>query len=284
MKNFGIFINPDLNSHQDIFELLKQFHQRDGIKFYRFEQQKEYIPDYFCDTNLEEAKHLDYILVFGGDGTILRAVDLSLKTDAPLLGINFGKLGFLSESNLKELEQSISDLCAGKFKVQPRMLLKVSIKRKSEIIYSSLILNDAVIYRGEVSRLIDIKYSCNHRFVMETRCDGIIIATPTGSTAYNLSAGGPIISPLMDAIVVTPLNPHVLTVRPIVFSKDDKLRFTITQTENSSILHLDGQNSHNLQKGDIVIIKAAAQKVNFIKLSNKTFFSILRKKFHLGRK
>ncbi|MCK4956913.1 MAG: NAD(+)/NADH kinase, partial [Candidatus Cloacimonetes bacterium] len=146
------------------------------------------------------------------------------------------------------------------------------------------VLNDAVIYRGEVSRLINIKYSCNNRFVMETRCDGVIIATPTGSTAYNLSAGGPIISPLMEAMVVTPLNPHVLTVRPIVFSANDILRFTITQTENESILNLDGRKSHDLKKGDVVIIKSALRKVNFIKLNNNTFFSILRKKFHLGRK
>jgi len=282
MKNFGIFFNPQIESKEMIFDLLKQFHDYEGVKLYRFKKQ-DFMPDYFSSVDIEDARHLDYILVFGGDGTILRAIDYSLKCKAPILGINLGKLGFLSESNLSELKRSIRDLCAGKFKVQSRMLLKVSIKRNNELIYSSLVLNDAVIYRGEVSRLIDIKYSCNHRFVMETRCDGIVIATPTGSTAYNLSAGGPIISPLMEAIVVTPLNPHVLTVRPIVFSRKDKLRFTITQTENSSILHLDGKNSHNLEKGDVVIIKSADIKVDFIKLSNKTFFSILRKKFHLGR-
>ena len=119
---------------------------------------------------------------------------------------------------------------------------------------------------------------------METRCDGIVIATPTGSTAYNLSAGGPIISPWMETVVVTPLNPHVLTVRPIVFSHKDVLTFQIKQTENSSVLQLDGRKSHNIKKGDEIIIKSADKKVDFIKLSNKTFFSILRKKFHLGKK
>ncbi|MFO7895388.1 MAG: NAD(+)/NADH kinase [Candidatus Cloacimonadales bacterium] len=284
MKNFGIFVNPQIISQEKIFDLLKEFHVKEEVNFYRFVQQKDFVPDYFLDTDLASSQHLDYILVFGGDGTILRAIDFSIKSKAPLLGINLGKLGFLSESNLKDLKRSISDLCAGKFKIQSRMLLQVSIKRGSEIIYSSVVLNDAVIYRGEVSRLIDIRYSCNQRFVMETRCDGIIIATPTGSTAYNLSAGGPIISPLMDAMVVTPLNPHVLTVRPIVFAARDKLSFRVVQTEGSSILHLDGKNSHNLEKNDEIIIKSASQKVDFIKLSNKTFFSILRKKFHLGKK
>jgi NAD+ kinase len=284
MKNFGIFVNPQIVYQQKIFALLKEFHKKEGINFYRFEQQKDFVPDYFWDTSKDSASHLDYILVFGGDGTILRAMNFSIKSQAPLLGINLGKLGFLSESNLKDLKRSISDLCAGKFKIQSRMLLQTTIKRQAKTIFSSVVLNDAVIYRGEVSRLIDIRYYCNERFVMETRCDGIIISSPTGSTAYNLAAGGPIISPLMDAMVVTPLNPHVLTVRPIVFAAKDKLRFRVVHTEGNSILHLDGNNSHNLEKDDEIIIKAASQKVDFIKLSNKTFFSILRKKFHLGKK
>lgn len=283
MKNFGIFFNPNIENKEKIFDLLKQFHDKEGVKLYRFVEQ-DFMPEYFYKVKISNGEHLDYILVFGGDGTILHASEYSIKCKAPILGINLGKLGFLSESNLTELKRSISDLCSGKFKIQHRMLLKVSIKRKNEIIYSGLVLNDAVIYRGEVSRLINIKYFCNKRFVMETRCDGIVIATPTGSTAYNLSAGGPIISPWMEAIVVTPLNPHVLTVRPIVFSHKDVLTFQIKKTENNSVLQLDGRKSHNLEKGDEIIIKSAYKKVDFVKLSNKTFYSILRKKFHLGKK
>ena len=278
MKNFGIFFNPNIENKEKIIDLLKQFHDKEGVKLYRFTEQ-DFMPEYFYEVNMFNGKHLDYILVFGGDGTILHATEYSIECKAPLLGINLGKLGFLSESNLAELKRSINDLCSGKFKIQHRMLLNVSIKRKNKIIYSGLVLNDAVIYRGEVSRLINIKYFCNKRFVMETRCDGIVIATPTGSTAYNLSAGGPIISPWMETVVVTPLNPHVLTVRPIVFSHKDVLTFQIKQTENSSVLQLDGRKSHNIKKGDEIIIKSADKKVDFIKLSNKTFFSILRKNF-----
>ena len=284
MQNFGIFFNPHFLDKQPVFKLLKKLHKTKKLNLFKFPEQKDLLPD-FIDLIEEPSKSkLDCILSFGGDGTLLRASQYSLVTNAPLLGINLGKLGFLSESSITELEKSIDDLKKNKFKVQKRMLLKAVLKRKNKIIFSNLALNDAVIYKGETPKLIDIRFYSNRRFVVETRCDGIIVSTPTGSTAYSLSAGGPILSPVMEAIIVSPLNPHILSVRPMVFSPKDKLSFKIKTSNGESILQLDGRNIHMLHAEDEIIVTGASQKVSFIKLTNKTFYQILRKKLHMGKK
>ncbi|MBN2460844.1 MAG: NAD(+)/NADH kinase [Candidatus Cloacimonetes bacterium] len=284
MKNFGILFNPNYQEKERIFKLLQDLHRSKNLEFFKIPEQSEFLPKFIKTIDNMEKSKIDCILTFGGDGTFLRAINFSLKANAPLLGINLGQLGFLSESNLKELEKSIDDLKNNKFKIQERMLLRVQIKRDGKQVFLASALNDAVIHRGQAPKLIDIYISSNRRFVVETRCDGIIASTPTGSTAYNLSAGGPIISPLMEAIVLTPLNPHVLTVRPMVFSAADTIRFMIKQTQSECLLQMDGRNSYNLRNQDEVIVSSSPQKVKFIKLSNKTFFQILRKKFHLGQK
>ena len=283
MKNFGIFFNPHYKNKKPVFKRLRKLYETASINFFRFCDQENFYPEFInCVTELESEK-LECILVFGGDGTILNAVEFSLQYKAPLLGINIGKLGFLSESNFTELEKSIGDLKKNRYKIQKRMLLKVQLKRNKKIIFSGRALNDAVINKGVISKLIDIKISSNRRFVLETRCDGILAATPTGSTAYSLSAGGPILSPIMEAIVVAPLNPHVLSVRPMVYAASDKIKFKLVKGYENSILQLDGNNSSQMQDDDEVIVTSANEKVEFVKLSNKTFYQILRKKLHMGR-
>ena len=284
MQNFGIFFNPHFLDKQPVFKLLKKLHKTKKLNLFKFPEQKDILPDFIDLIEELSRSKLDCILSFGGDGTLLRAIHYSLTTNAPLLGINLGKLGFLSESNITELEKSIDDLKNNKFNIQKRMLLKTVLKRNNKVIFSNLALNDAVIYKGETPKLIDIRFYSNRRFVVETRCDGIIVSTPTGSTAYSLSAGGPILSPVMEAIVVSPLSPHVLSVRPMVFSSQDKLSFKMKTSNGESILQLDGCNSHMLQAEDEIIVTSATPKVNFIKLSNKTFYQILRKKLHMGKK
>jgi NAD+ kinase len=281
VKNFGIFFNPYLSESEQIFELLEKINQKKHINLYKTVSQKEILPDFI--KIVKQKQDLDYILVFGGDGTILRAVEFAVNHKAPILGINLGKLGFLTESSISEFFKSIEDVMNNKYSIQERMMLNIALRRNKEKIYSARALNDAVIYKGQEPTLIDIKIYCNDRFVLETRCDGVIAATPTGSTAYSLSAGGPILSQVMEAIVISPINPHILSVRPMVFSAKDKLRFVITRTLNETILNHDGQNSFTLNANDEVIITASSAKVSFIKLSNRTFFQILRKKLHMGK-
>lgn len=282
MEKFVVFFNPTYIDNNQIFDLLKTLHAKRRMSFYKFPEQNGFLPD-FIEEVTEETKP-DCILSFGGDGTFLRAVHFSLKEQTPLLGVNLGKLGFLADSSLDELEKSIDELKINKFKIQERLLLKAVVKRDGKVILTDLALNDAVIYKGQIPRLIDIKFTCNQRLVVDTRCDGIIVATPTGSTAYSLSAGGPLLSPVMEALIVAPLNPHILSVRPMVFSAKDKLEFVVQDSHEQGVLQLDGRNAIELLQGDEIIVTKASCKVKVIKLTNKTFFQILRKKFHMGRK
>jgi len=278
MKKFGIFLNPHNAEKEKIFNLLKDLHFKYHLNLISLCKKDVILPD-FISKNCDASP--DIILVFGGDGTILRAKSFSIKYNAPMLGINTGNLGFLSEIAPDELGKSIEYLLNGKYKVQSRMMLKVYVKRDKEKIPLDDALNDVVIYKGVTPKLIDISLYSNGRSVVETRCDGLILSTPTGSTAYSLSAGGPILSPIMDAIVAAPLNPHVLTVRPMVFSSKDVLSVKVNP---QSLIQIDGQNSFELKNGDKLFATASEKRVNFVKLGNRTFFQILRKKLHMGKK
>ena len=281
MNNFGILINPYHRDINSVMLLLEKLYRTKNVHFYRFQELDGKMPGFI--RKADDDVILDCILSFGGDGSFLRAMHYSLAKKAPLLGINIGKLGFLSDSSLRELEKSIDDLMNRRYKIQKRMLLKVFLKRDGKVIFSELALNDAVIYKGETPRLANIKITSNKRFVLATRCDGIIVCTPTGSTAYSLAAGGPLLSPVLDAIVMTPLNPHILSVRPMVFSAEDKLHFKVLELHFEGVLQLDGNNAAKLQSEDEIIVTAANRKVEIIKLTNKTFFQILRKKMHMGK-
>ncbi len=279
MKNFGLFVNPfDKDIGDKINHILKKLYQEHSVNFVALCKENNFPEFVQKDTD----KTIDIIIVFGGDGTILRAKEFAIKYNAPILGVNTGNLGFLSEITPEELERFIKSLIQNKYKIQSRMLLKVLVKREKKTIYSDgLALNDVVIYRGITPKLMDISIYSNKRSVVETRCDGLIISTPTGSTAYSLSAGGPILSPVMDAIVVAPLNPHVLTVRPMVFSSTDIISI---RTYKEGLLQIDGKNTMELKPDDIIVTTASDKRVNFVKLGNRTFYQILRKKLHMGKK
>ncbi|MDP8210800.1 MAG: NAD(+)/NADH kinase [Candidatus Stygibacter australis] len=281
MNNFLLYFNLYDDKFDNTCQKLQEIKENNTLNFYILEEQKEY-EKYF--PLLAQKNEIDCILVFGGDGTILRAVKYALLYRVPIMGINLGHLGFLSEISIEELEKSIKELKKGKYKILSRMMLKITIKGKDKKIINDLALNDAVISKGDKPKLINLKVYDDRRYVFSTRCDGIIAASPTGSTAYSLSAGGPIISPVMNAIVVVPITPHVLTVRPIVFPASSNISFVINEESETSLLQLDGQNRAQLYAGDRITITSAQQKVDFIKFSNRTFFKTLRTKMHMGKR
>lgn len=285
MKNFGLYVHPSYLRKENLFNLIHELQHEYDLRFFGFESQRNFISsvveNIISDTDIKF--RLDCILVFGGDGTILRAKQFALNTQAPILGINLGYLGFLSESTLADLKNSIKDLLKNKFKLQQRMLLSVQLKHKNNVVYQGLALNDAVVYKADSPRLIHIRIYSTGRFVLDTRCDGIIASTPTGSTAYSLSAGGPILTPVMKAIVVSPLNPHILSIRPMVFPSEDKLTFRVYGLDNPARLQIDGINVHEINENDELTVTSSKEHVNFIKLSNRTFYKILRNKLHLGK-
>ena len=198
-------------------------------------------------------------------------------------GVNLGYLGFLSEATLADLEKSIRDLIHKKYRLLSRMLIKCELRRNGKIEFSGLALNDAVIHKADTPRLIRVRIFSGGRFVFDTRCDGVVASTPTGSTAYSLAAGGPILAPDLRAIVLNPLNPHLLTIRSMVFSRRDSILMRVHGLEAPAALQLDGVTCSRLQENDEVLIRAAKEQVQFIKLSNRTFYQILRRKMNLGK-
>jgi len=294
MKSFAVYVNPAFADIKSIFVLLDRIREEEtahsggasSLRFYGDISQKDTLQGHVEMLNFISGKTtpvIDCILVFGGDGTILRAKELALKTDAPILGINLGYLGFLSESTLPEISRSIRDLVAGRYKILSRMLIQCTLKREGKILLQKKALNDAVIYKGENPGLINARIFAGGRYVFDARCDGMIVSTPTGSTAYSLSAGGPILAPQMKAMVLSPLNPHILSIRPMVFPADEKLSLKIHGLSQTAWLQIDGQNVSPIHDKDEINISASGQQVKFIKLSKRTFYRILRNKMHLGK-
>lgn len=281
MKKIGIYTNGLNQNREAITENLGSFKKKHDPELYAPEEIASFLPPFI--KPYKEKEVLDAVLVFGGDGTILGAVEFALKSSAPILGINMGKLGFLSDFSIAEFDKYIGNLINSEYRVFERMLLEALVRKNGKTLFHSYALNDAVINKGLVSKLIEIRLYCNGDFVVETRCDGMIASTPTGSTAYSLSAGGPILAPEMEALIVAPLCPHVLSVRPMVFPADAELRFKMTKAYSETMLQLDGKNVHSIVDGDNVIVRAAKKKVKFITLTGKNFYQTLRKKLHMGK-
>jgi NAD+ kinase len=284
MKNFAICINPDFSDRHSVFDLLQSLREGAQINFFSAYEHKDLLPGIINPLpDGDTTTHIDCILVFGGDGSILRAKQLALDTGAPILGINLGYLGFLSESTLPEIALSLENLKLGKYKLLHRMLINCRLKRNGRVVFQGLALNDAVIYKADSPGLIHVRIKASGRYVFDARCDGVVTCTPTGSTAYSLSAGGPILAPEMKAMVLSPLNPHILSLRPMVFPSTEKLAMKVYGLHETAMLSLDGVNSHVIKEGDEIVVTASERTVSFVKLSNRTFYQILRNKMHLGK-
>ncbi len=282
MTDFAIYVNPAYAEKARVFDLLKRLTAEYEIQFWGSLEQRDLLPTW-VETLGPSCQNIDCVLVFGGDGTILRAIDLAIHADAPILGVNLGYLGFLSEATLSDLERSVRDLIHKKYRLLSRMLIKCELRREGRIEFCGLALNDAVIHKADTPRLIRVRIFSGGRFVFDTRCDGVVASTPTGSTAYSLAAGGPILAPDLRAIVLNPLNPHLLSIRSMVFSSGDTILMRVHGLEAPAALQLDGVTCSRLQENDEVLIRAAKEQVQFIKLSNRTFYQILRRKMNLGK-
>ena len=275
MLKLGLLFKPGLKDKEKILKELELWKQELGYD----SQEISGRGDVALISDWQE--EIDFILCFGGDGTILHSVEYSIFHKAPVLGVNLGKLGFLSGTSLKDLKRSIFALINGKYKIENRMLLDLKVIRDKNIVFQGIALNDVVLFKGDYAKLVNLRLYSNRQFVYQARCDGMIISTPTGSTAYSLAAGGPIISPTLQSITVTPLNPQILTTRPMVFDKDDIIEIKLPQN-HQVYLQTDGNSRCDVRFNDKVIIKKAEQTVKFVKLNQETFYNILRKKLQIG--
>jgi NAD+ kinase len=220
---------------------------------------------------------VDVITVFGGDGTFLYAARLAGKSGVPLLGINLGSLGFLTEIKLEEMHSAFESLLGGHYQLEERVLVDVKVLRQEEQLAQYLALNDAVINKGALARIIELEVWVNSELVTITRADGLIISTPTGSTAYSMSAGGPIVYPTLGAFIITPICPHTLSNRPVVVP--DAAPVGVCLRHGSDVmLTVDGQVGMPLMQGDCVRFQKASSSLRIIQATGSTFFKLLREK------
>ena len=227
---------------------------------------------------------VDVILVFGGDGTFLGMARLACKHGTPILGINLGGLGFLTEVTVEELYPMMERIIQGNFEVEERQMLLTTIHRDKDTLGTYEVLNDVVINKGAVARIIDLAIYIDDSHVTTYKADGIILSTPTGSTAYSLSAGGPIVHPTIPVTIITPICPHTLTNRPLVVSSNMKVEIKVTTQEPDTYLTLDGQIGIRLNTGDIIEVQRTDTSVKLIKSPFRDFFTILKTKLMWGER
>jgi len=225
---------------------------------------------------------VDLIVVLGGDGTLLSAARLMVDFEVPLLGINLGSLGFLTEVPSDEMIPTLERVFADDIDIEKRLLLKASVERHGEVVASSYCLNDVVVSKGTLARMIRLHIHVDGQFMTGLRADGLIVATPTGSTAYCMSAGGPIVHPRNDVIVLTPISPHVLSNRPVILPGSAKIEIKLISEEDASMVTFDGQVGFSLRSGDVINVAAADNRLNLIVSPNRNYYEVLRTKLKWG--
>jgi NAD+ kinase len=229
------------------------------------------------------AAEADLIVVLGGDGTMISTARLIGDHDALVLGINYGSLGYLTEFRIEEMFSALESVLAGDFMVDSRVMLTAEHSRGDETLARGRVLNDVVINKAALARIIEIEVDLNGQFVNSFRADGLIVSTPTGSTAYNLSAGGPIIFPSMNAVVITPICPFTLTNRPIVVPDTAAIELCLLSDSEDVILTLDGQTGYTIRAQDRVRIRKSNTTFNLVEPPNRNYFDVLRNKLKWGR-
>lgn len=225
----------------------------------------------------------DLVVVLGGDGTLLSVARLLDNRSTPIIGVNLGGLGFLTEIGAKLCRHDLEKILAGDHEIEERMRLYASIYRGDQKVFCQPVLNDAVINKGALARIVDLKVLIDDRFLTHYRADGLIVATPTGSTAYNLSAGGPIVYPTNRAIILTPICPFTLTNRPIILPPDKSVQVRFGEPSQDVAITCDGQVGFELESNDRIVLTAAAQPLRLIKPPSADYFEILRTKLKWGQ-
>src|SRR5258705_613198 len=230
----------------------------------------------------EVAEQSQRLLVLGGDGTLLAADRVAAPRGIPILPINIGSLGFLTSFTIEEMYTSLEQVLAGRFSCSERVMLDVELHRDAEIIEHQIVVNEAVINKGALARMIDLQLTIDSDFVCRYRADGLIVATPTGSTAYSLSAGGPIVHPAVESWIITPICPHTLSDRPVVVRDSSSIEVHLSGDPESVLLTLDGQTGIPMQAADVVRMRRAAERLRLIQPAQKSYFEILRSKLKWG--
>jgi len=235
-------------------------------------------------ADLEEiGEQADLAVVLGGDGTMLNIARSLYIFGVPLVGINQGRLGFLTDVSVDTMLETMGEILAGDYLSEARFLLDVTVRRQGENVHQACAFNDAVVSKGATARLIELEVFVDGQFVYSQRSDGMIISTPTGSTAYALSSGGPILHPTLEAVVLVPICPHTLSNRPIAVNSESTIELLLLHADDARV-HFDGQRHFDLQENDWVIVRRSKQMVRLLHPFGHSYYDMLRQKLHWGEK
>lgn len=276
----GVVGHPRYAHFEAALARLVELAGREGAALYFEEPLQRLVPGAALLTG---ADGLDLLLTLGGDGTLLRGARMVALEGVPVLGINLGHLGFLTSAAPSEMETAVGRWLAGDFETDERMALSIrAVGADGNDGGAYLALNDAVLHKGGAARVIRMAVRASRDDVGIYSADGIILSTPTGSTAYSLSAGGPIVSPTVDCIIATPICPHTLGVRPLVLPADETVTIEVLSPSEELVLTIDGQESERLRPGARVVVRRAELPVKLVRFPGQTFFSTLRRKLRWG--
>ena len=284
--SFGIWANTDKPAFWKVLPDIVSWAKDKGLDLYITTRIESQLKDLDLDSQLIESADdfakLDFILTLGGDGTILSLARAIGDRSTPILGIHLGELGFLAEVVLEDMFTRLDAVAAGDFNIQKRMVIKCVVNNGNEP-HTFHALNDIVVDRGKSHRLLTCELLANDNFVAKYKADGLIVATPTGSTAYSLASGGPIVIPTFGSMVVTPICPHTLTLRPIVFPDDQVLKISFPEKGGQDMaLVIDGQVNEYLKSTAKVMIQKASFAINMVNFTDSNYFNTLRSKLGWG--
>lgn len=280
MKTIGIVLNKQKYKVAPVVEEVCRWLENKGIRVLLNDECAESLGVSEEGLPLVRLAELsDCIMVWGGDGTILNSTRFAAPLGTPLYGVNAGRLGFLTEVDIPDLLPDLDRLLAGDYRIEERMMIEARVYRNRQLVETSLGLNDAVISKSALARMIWLRIYSDHELVNSYPADGVIIASPTGSTAYSLSAGGPIVGPNLDLMVISPICPHTLSARPLVVSPQNVISVVPDIPQGEIMLTLDGQYGFKLQPKDEVQICRAPYVAKFIRVRKTNFYRVLREKF-----
>jgi len=282
VKRIGLVLNPHRLNAPSVARELIEWLLKKGCQIWV----EEKLANALGKSNLgspsdELADRIELLIVLGGDGTLLYGTHLVWKKDIPILGINLGSLGFLTEVTQEELYPVLGPILEDKIEYEERMLVKAEVIRKGSPIQSFRGLNEVAITMGPIARVITLEISIEGEYLGAYAADGVVVATPTGSTAYSLSAGGPILNPAMEALVLTPICPHTLAIRPIVLPNTHSIEIVVKESPQGAVLTVDGQEGFPLAESDRILLAKAERSIRIIK-SPRGFYGLVRTKLRWG--
>ena len=281
MKKVGVLGNPLTDSVSDALTRLLSAAEENDLSLQVGADLRELVPGEIRELP-GDAGELDLLVTLGGDGTLLRGARYAAPAGVPVFGINLGQLGFLTSVAVEELETAMEHIARGDYALDRRMALEVRSGAAGEEESTYLALNDAVVHKSGFARVIPLRVWVDEQEVGLYRADGVIVSTPTGSTAYSLSAGGPILDPRLEALIATPICPHTLAVRPLVLPPDAEITVEVGEASEDTLLTLDGQVGAALKAGDRIKARRSERSVQLVRLPGRHFFSVLRKKLKWG--